>query len=621
MYRFKLLSIVIFIFIFLQSSFAQEKEIPKLQNPFTVNYLKKNLRKSHPRLVLNTSIEKELKKKLKTDAVIKNMYAAIKLNVADIQKKPFLERKLVGRRLLGVSREMLYRMNMLCLVYRIEKSPELLARINDEVVTVCNFTDWNPSHYLDVAEMSMAVAIALDWTAGELPEETIKLAQTSLIEKGIIPSYNKHGNVFWINGTNNWNQVCNGGMIAASLAIAEVDPQLAAKTIHRALNGLPHVLANYSPDGVYPEGSTYWRYGTSFTVTTSAMLESAFGTDFGIANYPAFKKSATFRVLANAPSGWYYNYSDCGDKRSENGDITLAWFASKTGNRAFFEKERFLRSPENMGRLERLAGVGLVWMSQFKEQSNAKMPTEWKGEGINPIIFFAGGENDMHNFYLGAKGGKATISHGNMDAGSFVFELNGVRWVVDPGNQSYNDLEKNGFDLWSGCQKCDRWKLLTKNNFGHSTITVNNELFVNVGFAPLIEFKKGNRSEATFDLTAVYGENIKSATRTFVKDSPTSIVIEDDIETSEKTKLITWQLITKADVEIVDGGAILKQDGKTLKLENLSHPDLSISLVSLFPAPLKLDRQIEDLKRIEIRIPAWTVEDGSTKIKVRLSGE
>ncbi|MCK4855140.1 MAG: hypothetical protein KAT31_12775, partial [Bacteroidales bacterium] len=74
-----------------------------------------------------------------------------------------------------------------------------------------------------------------------------------------------------------------------------------------------------------------------------------------------------------------------------------------------------------------------------------------------------------------------------------------------------------------------------------------------------------------------------------------------------------------ADVEVVKGGAILKQDGKELKLENLSHPNLAVSIVSLYPAPLELDRQIEGLKRLEIRIPAWTVEGNNCKIKVRLS--
>ncbi len=616
------LLISLFCLAILLPAFAQEKEIPKLQNPFTVQYLKKNLRKSQPRLVLNSSIEKELKAKIKTDPVVQNMYEAIQLNAAEVQQKPLLERIKIGRRLLSVSREMLYRVNMLGMVYRIEKDPKVLARINDEVIAVCNFSDWNPSHFLDVAEMSMAVALALDWTAGKLPKSTIKLAQNALIEKGIKPSWPESGkNPGWAYGTNNWNQVCNGGMIAASIAVAEVAPELAAKTIYRALDGMTHALVEYGPDGVYPEGSTYWGYGTSFSVVTSAMLESAFGTDFGIADYPAFVKSATFRELSNAPSGWYFNYSDCGDKRDENGDITLAWFATKTGNKEFFEKERFLRPVEDMGKLSRFAGAGLVWLAQYQEKGYEKMPIAWKGEGANPIVIFTGGDNDPHQFYFGGKGGKGTNNHGNMDAGSFVFELNGVRWVVDPGNQSYNDLEKTGFDLWGSCQDCQRWTLLTKNNFGHSTISVNNALFVNNGFAPLVNFNKGDKPGAIFDLTAVYGQNLKSAARKFVKDSPTSLLIEDNIEISEETKLITWQLMTTADVKIIQGGAILTKDGKTLKLENLSHPELDISIISLYPAPLKLDRQIEGLKRLEIRIPAWTIKSGKTNIKVRLSGE
>ena len=120
---------------------------------------------------------------------------------------------------------------------------------------------------------------------------------------------------------------------------------------------------------------------------------------------------------------------------------------------------------------------------------------------------------------------------------------------------------------------------------------------------------------------AVYGDKLKSAKRTFLKDSPVSVVVEDNIETNEKTQSITWQMMTTADVEIVKGGAILKQDGKTLVLENQSHSELSLSVISLYPAPLKLDRQMEGLKRIEIRIPAWTIEGGKTNIKVRLSGE
>jgi hypothetical protein len=374
------------------------------------------------------------------------------------------------------------------------------------------------------------------------------------------------------------------------------------------------------PDGVYPEGSTYWSYGTSFSVTTAAMLESAFGSDFGHFDYPGFKESAVFRVLVNAPSGWYYNFADCGDKRSETGDMTLAWFAAKTGNSAFFEKERFLMQPEAMGKLSRVGGAALVWMSQYKEMGEVKVPTAWKGGGANPVVVFTGGENDSHQYYFGGKGGRGTVNHGNMDGGSFIFELNGVRWSVDPGNQGYNELETAGFDLWGRCQDCERWTLLTKNNFGHSTISVNDQLHVVDGLATIADFKDGAKPEATIDMTPTFAGQLNSASRRFVKDSNTSLLIEDKVEISDSTKLITWHMLTTADVEIVNGGAVLKQDGKTLKLENLSHPDLMVSVVSLYPAPLKLDRQMVGLKRLEIRIPAWILEGNSSRIRVRLSG-
>ena len=627
-YSSKLLWIVFVILFFCQGNgsiltaqSADLENIPKLENPITVQYLKKNLRKSHPRLVLNSSIEKDLKAKIKSDPVVRNMYEAIKTNAAGIHDQPLLERIQTGRRLLSVSREMLYRVNMLGMVYRIEKDPVTLKRLNDEIVAVCNFSDWNPSHFLDVAEMSLAVALALDWTKGDLPETTEDLAIRSLIEKGIKPSWPENGgNPSWAYGNNNWNQVCNGGMIAASIAIAEKDPALAAKTIHRALDGLPHSLAEYMPDGVYPEGSTYWGYGTSFSVVTIAMLESAFGNDFGHSDFPGLKESATFRVLCNAPSGRYYNFADCGDRRGVNGDATLAWFATKTGNKAFFEKERFLMPVDKMSKLGRLDGAALVWISQYREKSDVKVPTAWKGEGANPIVIFTGDENDPHQYYFGGKGGRGTVNHGNMDGGSFIFELNGVRWVVDPGNQDYHELERTGFNLWGRCQDCERWTLLTKNNFGHSTLTVNNQLHIVDGLASIKEFKAGSNPETTIDMTPTFKGQLAKAERTFTKDSDSSLIIEDNIELSDSTELITWQLMTQADIEYTDYGVNLLQEEKTLKIENLSHPELQFSVVSLYPAPLALDRQIKGLKRIELNIPAWIVRDKKEKIKIRLSG-
>lgn len=593
--------------------------LPQLDNPISVQYLQQHLKPQHPRLVYTPEMVGELKAGVETDPVLENLYASIRLNADAILRTPPLRRRMVGRRLLHTSREMLYRVNMLGVVVLVEGDENILKRLDREILAVCAFSDWNPDHFLDVAEMSLAVALALDWADGRLPESTVEIAKTALVEKGLRPSWPEDGSRFGrAYGDNNWNQVCNGGLVAAALAVAEQEPALAAKTLHRALEGMPYALRQYAPDGVYPEGATYWSYGTSFTVITAAMLETALGTDFGLYEVPGLRESAVFRSLSVAPSGLYYNFADCGDERDRRGDATLAWFAAKSGNAAFFEQERFLLPPSELGKPGRLDGAALAWIARFEPKESERMPEVWKGDGPNPIVIFKSGADDPHRYYFGGKGGQATSSHGNMDAGSFVFELDGVRWVLDPGNQGYHALEKTGFNLWGRAQDSQRWTLLTKNNFGHSTLTVNDELFVANAFAPLIEFGGDEAPSASFDLSGVYGTNVVRAVRQFVKDSPVSLVVEDRITVSGNTDALTWQLITTADVEMAKGGAILRQGGESLRLVNQTHPDLKVSVVSLDPPPLKLDRRIDGLKRVEIRIPATVALNGKIAFRVRL---
>jgi hypothetical protein len=611
---------------------AQAKLGYQLENPMSVAFLKKNLNKQTPRLILNKKINRNLRQKLKSDPTVKAFYETLEKDAAFILEQPLLERVVVGRRMSnGKIRE---RLSTLGMVYHLSKDVQILNRINLEVLAVCAFPDWNPSHFLDVSGTAISVALAIDWAGSDLPKETVEIAKQALIDKGILPSFNKDYNG-WVKSHHNWNQVCQAGMIGAAIVIAEKDPELASKTISRALDNMGLALKTYGPDGVYPEGATYWGYGTMHTVMTASMFESAFGTDFGISDIPGFMESANFVPLVTAPSGEFYNFYDCGSNLLENnrgyGDasvamfnrssiaVNLMWFAAKTGKSFYFDKSYFTDSGKDR-RKQYFDAAALVWLSQFEATNKVQLPSSWKGESVNPLIVFQGEHNNSEMYYLGAKGGKASNNHGNMDAGSFIFELYGIRWSIDLGNQNYNTLEQAGFDLWNSKQNSERWSLLTKSNFGHSTISVNNQRHIAEGMATIVDFKEGDAPEATFDMTPTFKGQLKLAKRKFLKDSPTSIIVEDYIELSEETEQITWQMMTVADVEVVDGGAILSQKGKKLKLENLSHPELTVSVVSLYPAPLALDSQIEGLKRIEIRIPAWTIEGDNTKIKVRLSG-
>ena len=114
-----LLCLAILIPTIVQTS-SEEKEIPMLDNPMSVQYL----RKSIPRLVLNSTIERNLKKKLKTDPLVQSYYKYLEEEAAQILKEPLLTRKSTGRSQSYAPHAMLRRMGVLCMVYRIGKNPD-----------------------------------------------------------------------------------------------------------------------------------------------------------------------------------------------------------------------------------------------------------------------------------------------------------------------------------------------------------------------------------------------------------------------------------------------------------------------------------------------------------------
>jgi hypothetical protein len=161
--RTTILTLIVVLFI-TDSLQSQDKAEYKLQNPITVSYLKKNLQKQSPRLVLNKEIEKNLRAKLKTDPLVQNIYKTIKYNAEEVLTRDLItldipENPASQKNQLGISRDFLFRVNMLAMVYRIEKDQRMLNRLNDEVIAACNFPSWNPKHFLDVGEMSLAIAL------------------------------------------------------------------------------------------------------------------------------------------------------------------------------------------------------------------------------------------------------------------------------------------------------------------------------------------------------------------------------------------------------------------------------------------------------------------------------
>ena len=236
---------------------------------------------AHPRILMFKEDEATVKKMIETDAAWKKTHQIIIEESDNLLSTPTLERKQIGRRLLSVSREAIRRLFFLSYSYRLTEKREYLKRAEQEMLTISAFSDWNPSHFLDVAEMTMAMSIGYDWLYNNLSPESRTTIKEAIIKKGIEPSLDSKYNS-WLRVEHNWNQVCNASMSYGAMAIYEDNADLAKKIINRSIENIVFAMADYGPDGGYPEGYGYWGYGTSFNVMFNSAIEKLFGKDFGL---------------------------------------------------------------------------------------------------------------------------------------------------------------------------------------------------------------------------------------------------------------------------------------------------------------------------------------------------
>lgn len=158
----------------------------------------------HPRILLLKGEEQKIRELIAGDETWEKMHFAILKECNKIICKPPLERVMVGRRLLATSRECLRRVFYLSYAYRLTDDKRFSSRAEEEMLAVSAFSDWNPSHFLDVAEMTMALAIGYDWLFDELPESSRETIRDAIVNKGIEPSFNDNYNWF-LRASTNWN--------------------------------------------------------------------------------------------------------------------------------------------------------------------------------------------------------------------------------------------------------------------------------------------------------------------------------------------------------------------------------------------------------------------------------
>lgn len=537
----------------------------------------------HPRMLASASDWDRLRRQSQADQPSTAFWRALSDRADQLLHLPVLTREMTGRRLLAVSREALERISVLSLVACVGGEVRHLQRAKEEMLGLARFEDWNPSHFLDVAEAALALSIGYDWLFQALTEaERIEIG-AALVDKALLPSLDASASHNWWQGAaENWAQVCHGGLCAAAIAVAEDHPELANRILRRALEQVPGAAVQYEPDGVYPEGPMYWTYGTSFHVVLCAALLRLTGSTHGLAEVGGLEHSAAFMTEVTGPSGRFFNFGDCTDRRRLQ--VPLFWIAQYFGRGEWLrhdlehladELAAYSREPNLEYGHYRMLALAWLWHDPTLAPTPRRPPQSWCGRGSVPLAVLRHGST-----YVAVKGGSAAISHAHMDAGSFVMEMDGVRWAVDPGMQDYNSLESAGIDLWNHAQNSTRWTVFRIGPEAHNILRFDGAPQLVTGQATLEAFDNGREApRAVLDLSAVYPEARGSVRRGIGLVGDGAVLFQDEWTAGAEVGVVTWQFLTEADVTQSARDIHLHQSGSRLILRILGPEDAAVRVV------------------------------------------
>ncbi len=552
------------------------------------------LRPGHPRLVcLNSDLER-VRSLIESDDTAKQYAAYLRGQATRLLKKPPVEYHVIGPRLLHVSRRALERLMTLGLIARLDGREEVAERAVQELMTICAFKDWHPSHFLDTAEMTHAAAIGYDWLHDRLTPEQRETVRQAIVKKGLLaakPFYDKQR--WWVTCSHNWNQVCNGGISIGALAVADEEPDLARFILGHARTSIVRAMRSYAPDGGWAEGPGYWHYATRYTVYFIAALESALGTDLGLKGLQGFSEAGDFRLHFVGPTGHTFNYADAGSRAGRTPE--MFWLA-----RAF---DRPLYAWHERTRPGRPDAWHLIWFDpRGKEPKATSVPRSRLFTGVD-VAFLRSDWTDPQALFVGFKGGNNRANHSHLDLGTFVLDALGQRWALDLGADHYNMPGYFGGKRWT------YYRLRTE---GHNTLTIGGKNQSTSARAPIVAFNRTpRRTHAVADLSKAYAAATRWHRGVAMLDRK-EVLVQDEVTLKSPTEMV-WTLHTKAKIETDGTQATLTRGDAALRAAILAPDGAAFETASAHaPEPQNPNRGV---RKLLIRLPEVT----KTRIAVLLT--
>lgn len=480
------------------------------------------------------------------------------------------------------------RLITLAFVYCIEGDEVYADRAWAEIENAAKFPDWNPvNDSTNFAAMLKGTGLAYNWMydyfnapGREEKKDTLIKALVDLGLKEAKRAYDGEVNwgyqLNWVTTDNNHNIVTNTGVAIAALSLSnEKDAELTKlckELLADSLNSIEVFIKGFAPDGAWSEGTGYWTFATKHLAEYASAFETATGTKTVNLNRFGLENTAYFYIAMTGVTK-AFNLND--------------EYESPTNAPQMFYLANYFDDPAvGAYRLRQLAANGagwptvydLLWYEPDNVSSSLDLKTDFYFRDAE-VATFRNSYFETNSVYAGLHGGKNGISHGQIDAGQFVYDALGERWAIDLGRDNYN-LYKY-FNNFNNIPYC-RWAYYRNRGEGHNTITLNTDRLslsapadqpIDVT-AEIKTFQaNGEKGMAVVDMQPIYGSYTSNAQRGMRLDKQSgALMVQDELQFRDGSgNNLYWFMHTKAQIDLMQDkkSAILSQNGKRVWIEIL----------------------------------------------------
>ena len=464
-----------------------------------------------------------------------------------------------------------------------------------------NAMSWDPEHsMLSVGDTARTVAVTYDLMYNYWTEEQRQIVRNAMILYALEPCY---GELITTNGgdnqATNWNPIINSGLGMAALAIADTPgyEDVANQYLNRIHIAMRNCFQHFGPDGNGFEGPDYWSYMmNNYLAYENALYNSIGNVDdyfkFSLLDEFGLEYTGDYLLHIHGTTETSFNYYD-GSARKCSGAGSF-WLA------------RIFERPELAGMsYEGRHGYSPYEILMYRPNPayatwREKMPLDYafdQGESQNGSMRTSWAKGNM-GFSVGYKGNNANVAtHGRLDAGAFVLDAMGTRWVSLPSSEDY------GLDAMFGEK---RYQYYRNRAEGSNTLVIGpgvdqgsnitssqaqaddmvDQVFRSV--AKITTHKTlSTASYAAVDLTGAYNKTAEAATRGYaLLDNRNAFLLQDEITIkSGETHDVYSFMHTDAAVTVAADGksATMSRNGKTMNVTLLSDCNATLSLKDAVP--------------------------------------